>query len=93
MKLKNKKARLDLKTKCVLTVLVLAMIVGLSSIALAAAEDDSKTDNDGFAFLDPFTLSASIPQSTKSSPPINRPPIRIPFRPVLRSPCRPPLVY
>ncbi len=74
---------------------VVLMTLLLSSVAVAASDDDAL----GQGLLDPFALttidvapamsSSSFSMAALSSP---RPAVRIPFRPSLRSPFRPPLI-
>ena len=86
-----------LKTKIFLGVLVLLVVVYISTISYAVLDDDLDEPLTGqMSFFDPFTLRAIEPvvENTSGLPVsgsmITLPPIRIPFRPAMRSPFRPP---
>ena len=102
----NKNNKFGFKSKLLLGTLALALAVvaGLGAAARAAPGDedaDKATLYGQMALFDPFTLISSstmdiMPESSESlviiidSGKLKRPPIRIPFRPVPRSPYQPP---
>ncbi len=75
--------------KLLALILVIGILVSAGTVAVGGSGDDENGTKDGF--LDPFTLSTidTIDVGTLSGPPSL---IRIPFRPSLRSPYRPPLI-
>jgi len=90
---------LILKTKIFLGALVLLVVVYISTISYAVLDDDSDEPLTGqMSFFDPFTLRTIEPVAENTSrlpvsgSVITLPPIRIPFRPAMRSPFRPPWV-
>ena len=99
MCVRNKKNKLSLYPEIILG--TLAVIVALSSAAYAALDN---TDNENkplsgqMRLFDPFALRTITPVTGSSSNPaisnsgIRLSPVRIPFRPALRSPYRPPWV-
>jgi len=96
-KLMWRKNKLILKTKIFLGALVLLVVVYISTISYAVLNDDSDKSLTGqMSFFDPFTLRTIKPvvENTSGLPVsgsvITLPPIRIPFRPAMRSPFRPP---
>ena len=102
----NKKYKFSFKSKLLLGTLVLALAVaaGFDAAARAAPEDEDTDETTALLYgqkslFDPFTLNSSnimdiMPESSEgligSAPLYRRPPIRIPFRPVPRSPFQPP---
>ena len=91
--------KLILKTKIFLGALVLLVVVYISSISYAVLDDDSDEPlTMQMSFFDPFTLRTIelVAENTSGLPVsggvITLPPIRIPARPVIRSPFRPPWV-
>jgi hypothetical protein len=88
---------LILKNKILLGALVLLVFVYISTTSYAILDDDSDEQLTGqTSFFDPFTLRTIEPvaENTSGLPVsgsvITLPPVRIPFRPVIRSPFRPP---
>ena len=95
----NRKSKFSLLTKIVLLLVMLLVTAGLGKIALAADSTDDDNSlvlgDDQSQYFDPFTFE-TIRLMRSSGGGIGfydviRPPIRIPFKPVLRSPCKPPL--
>lgn len=101
----NKNNKFGFKSKLLLGTLALAVVAGLGAAVQAAQEDkDNATDPllyRQMGLFDPFTLISSstmdiMPESSESlviiidGGKLKRPPIRIPFRPVPRSPFQPP---
>jgi hypothetical protein len=88
---------LILRTKIFLGALVLLIVVYISTISYAVSNDDSDELLTGrMSFFDPFTLRTVTPVAEHmsempiSGSVITLPPIRIPIRPAIRSPFRPP---
>jgi len=102
MWVRNKKSKFSLKSKILLGALTLVVMVGLGT-AVRAASDNADNENallfGQMSFFDPFTLRSTGVSVTQSESESNvgsavllGDPVRIPFRPALRSPFRPPLV-
>ena len=88
---------MSLKAKIFLGALVLLVVVYISMISYAALENGSDAPRTGrMDFFDPFTLRTIelVAENTSGLPVsgsvITLPPIRIPIRPAMRSPFRPP---
>ncbi len=86
-----------LRTKIFLGALFLLVVVYISIVSYAVLENDSDEPLTGqMSFFDPFTLRTIDPvaENTSGLPVsgsvITLPPIRIPIRPAMRSPFRPP---
>lgn len=86
-----------LRTKIFLGALVLLIVVYISTISYAVLDDDSDEPLTGqMCFFNPFTLRTIEPVADNTSglpvsgSVITLPPIRIPLRPAIRSPFRPP---
>lgn len=84
------------KVQLLVGVLALAAIAGAVTTAARAAETDEAAATSHMAGFDPFTLETYIVRNGSTSPSTegtvalaSRRPIRIPFRPALRSPFRP----
>ncbi len=85
------------KTKVLLGLLVLSAIAGVvTSAARAASNDSAVSVTSEMTAFDPFMLRTYAVQGEPartsqqiSIQAVSRTPIRIPFRPVLRSPFRP----
>lgn len=107
MKKKERKYRISVRTKVVLLVVLVCLVISIAGAgrAVAAVNRNSYllgTDaaNSALAF-DPFNPNASISRlfgwastnsfTSTSTSFASRPPIRVPYRPALRSPYRPPL--
>ncbi len=101
--LRNKKSKFNLKSKILLEVLALAVVVGLGTAAQAPFDNTgNKAIFSPRGLFNPFTLTtvplvANRGSSTGSSNPTMagasyrmRPPIWVPARPPRRSPFRPP---
>jgi hypothetical protein len=99
----NKKGNVSSRRGILLRALVLAVLAGLGTAGYGAASGSSSQalEPDQMSIFDPFALSSTkVPDgessgsgsvSSGSTELSDRPPIRIPSRPVLRSPFRPPL--
>ncbi|MFC1795396.1 hypothetical protein ACFL3Q_17645 [Planctomycetota bacterium] len=88
------------RTKIFLGALVLLIVVYISTISYAVLDDDSDEPLTGqMSFFDPFTLRTIEPVEENisglpvSGSVITLPPIRIPIRPAIRSPFRPPWIW
>ena len=88
---------MNFRAKTFLGALVLLIVVCISTISYAVLNDDSDELLAGqMSFFDPFTLRTVEPveENTSELPVsgsvITLPPIRIPIRPAIRSPFRPP---
>ena len=106
--LRNKERKFGFTSKLLLGSMSLVVLLGLGSTVRneATLVPDSVDDNTYESslsgnLLDPFTLSTVVP-ATESNPSRDisvlggdkiETPIRIPYRPALRSPIRPPLVH
>jgi len=88
--MKRRKVNINLIIKLLLIVLISAAVASVAIAVDTTADEDQNLliQND---YLDPFTLNVvtSIGAAGTGYVPIKRPAILIPFRPVLRSPCRP----
>ena len=92
-----RKNKLILRTKIFLGALVLLVVVYNSTVSNAVLENDSDELLTGqMSFFDPFTLrtiepvAENISEMPISGSVVTLPPIRIPIRPAMRSPFRPP---
>jgi hypothetical protein len=88
---------LNLRIKIFLGALVLLIVVYISTISYAVLNDDSDVLlARRMSFFDPFTLKTVAPVAENisempiSGSMITLPPIRIPIRPAIRNPFRPP---
>ena len=97
--MKNKKTRLNLKAEILLGALALAVLAGLGTVAFAAAGPNPVVPLSGqtgqLSIFDPFSLTRlylDVPASGPGTVTLEVPPIRIPYRPAIRSPFRPPWV-
>jgi hypothetical protein len=88
------------KTEIFFGVLVLAVVVFVTTMSYAVLDDDSDEQFTWqVSFFDPFTLRTIEPVAENTSglsvsgSMIKLAPIRIPFRPVMRSPFRPSLAW
>ena len=108
MYVKHKESKLSIKPKILLGAMALAVIVGLSiSTAAYAASGNTDSKNVSLSgqmiVFDPFVLKSTRVSVTRSEsdPGLDmlltkllseRPKIRIPYRPAVRSAFRPPLI-
>jgi hypothetical protein len=106
MYVKHKESKLSIKSKILLGAMALAVIVGLSTAAYAASgnTDNKNVSLSGqMIVFDPFALKSTRVFVTRSEGDpgldmlltkmlLDRPEIRIPYRPAVRSAFRPPLV-
>lgn len=84
--------KLDLEAKILLGALVVLVIVCISSVSYTVLGRDSDKPVTGQVdFFDPITLRTVEPvaENISEMSMITLPPIRIPVRPVMRSPFRP----
>jgi len=96
----KKKGRLNFKRMTILGTLALVILAGLSAAGYAVASDSTVQvlPSDQMSIFDPFLLSSTVFSTVDDTDSDSggvilseQSPILIPYRPVVRSPFRPPM--
>lgn len=99
--IRNKGRKIGFKSRLLLGVIALAVTLGFgTAVQVVPKNMTTESSLSETEIFDPFTLSFDVPVTENdentdmlvSGISKRQPPIRIPYRPELRSPIRPPLV-